>query len=146
MLTELTVNFAHVSTMIMMLDIGMTELKYVKNVMQNVTLVLDHKIIVFFVLMDMLAHQLVNGSQSPNLLRLKTYQLDLPKSLIVLKDVKLVQKLKMIVYLVILTEMDTHFVHVTMDGMKLQILLVKNVVTDVLHVLMNLISVKHVME
>lgn len=129
-------NFAHV-----MMDIGMTELKYVKNVMYSVPLVLDQLIIVFFVLKDMPAHQLVNGSQLPNLLRLKTYQLDLPKSLIVLKDVKLVQQMQMIVYLVILTEVDTHNAHVTTDGMKLQILLVKNVAIDVPHVLMKLISV-----
>lgn len=92
MKTELIMDFAHV-----MMDIGMTEPINVNLVMNSVKLVLEQEIIVSFVLMDMMAHHLVHGSQSPNQLKLKTYQLDLLKSHIVMIDVKLVHKMKMTV-------------------------------------------------
>lgn len=141
MKTELTLNFAHV----MMVTL-MTEPKNVNHVPNSVKPVLAQLNIVSFVLKDMLAHQLVNGFQSPNLLRLKTYQLDLPRSLTVPTDVKLVQQFQMTVYLVISTEVITHFAHVMPDTMKQKKLFVKNVVIDVLNVLHLLISVPNVME
>lgn len=45
-----------------------------------------------------------------------------------------------------LTEIQFHFVHVMMDTMKMMTLFVKNVDTDVLLVLPQLISVPNVME
>lgn len=92
MKTELIMDFAHV-----MMDIGMTELLFVNLVLYSVKLVLEQKIIVSFVLMDMMVYHLVHGSQSLNQLKLKTYQLDLLKSHIVMIDVKLVHKMKMTV-------------------------------------------------
>lgn len=122
-------NFAHVK-----MDIMMTEPQFAQYVLNSVKLVPDQLIIVSFVLKDMKTHQIVHGSQLPDQPKLKTYQLDLLKSPTVMKDVKLVPQTQMIVYLVMLTEVTTHFVHVMMDTMKQQTSNVNFVVTDVLNV------------
>lgn len=141
MKTELTMNFVHV-----MMDIMTSEMLFVHLVLYSVKPVQHQQIIVLFVLKDMPDHQLVNGSQSLNPLKLKTFQSDLLRSHIVTTDVKLVLKTQMIVYLVMSIDLVTHFAHVTTVGMKTKMKSVKNVVSDVLNVKLLPLHVPNVME
>jgi len=118
----------------------------VVSVPNSVKLVSIQLIIVLFVLMDMPDHQVVIGFQSPNQLKLKMFQLDLPKSPTVMKDVNTVLPMEMNVYLVILIEKVPHLAHVLMDTMKLKKKFVNFVDTDVLNVQVQLITVMNVME